>query len=1228
MTSPLPTAPDSYSYSRKDASSGSPLDRRTTSSTFGSANRYSIASSETGESSRAVSKRNSLAIGDAAERHDEGLDVGKQVKDGRGSHRSHRSKNSGGFLLSSSTFEAPTASASGTGAVDGTMRQRHAAQDQKGKTALAPPERKHRKRRSGLGLGVGGSPLAGNVTTATGNGTVDGVESQDHQPAKATATGLDVDSAQIVNLALNLSESRRNASRRVISTPLPPITSEAFTGGSLRHHLQQQRRVSRNVSPKPDRGDRSMLASPRLSSGRIQSPLQASFEQDVQYQYHFSASTLARAEKAKNAIELMAQYRRLLQYVPPLKPQSMERVSTAYLAGAASGSPNASASNSVKHTSSRTPSNYTPGRAYNPLQYIRNRKVRARNSRVIDSEAQGFGDIDKVSSWVDAVSEQALLDYHPGDGLMLPPFVKAAGDGHSLFDSPPSSSGKPAASKVKRPRVDWMTTPADMIADVVWLEDDDNKKLIEDHHGKHIFLGQSDLSRPISRRSMEPTPKKSPGHAAKAEDLGIDLRLDTKLPEFKPVKHDSERFPDLATSKARKKFREVRAAARLHHGHSGSLRDGHRFRGHSRSDDSDTDDSEFAPRRRRQSGTADSPDGGKDILEKQMQEMLAREAEEDSWRGRDAKGRRVSIVAPQDGNDKSENISGHSRSASLISKQKRESLLATSSGRASLEVPGTNPRGSFELNHTAPNSPSMKSSKPRDFIPSINMDLSSGRRTRSTSRTPLSKVKHVIRPLYERHNDYNRAGDEPVLSIEDPATPEHRRRSISPAKKIISRTTDESTKSNRSIRKDKGEESGIRGLFKRNPVSRVGDMFWRKDASPCQGSNSGLSTDESDIEDIILPIKAEKASRDSSIGRPLEEIDEARDHHGVPPLPTFTSPFERRGRPIRSESEISSMDPSRRLPTREERRKFETRQNDPTPRIDVHNASPTSSADTVPHDNYDRDDSISDVESRSGSIGVRRADERLNSILGMPGKRRNALPVTGLSALETSSARRPSFDRQWSISDRSPSTHRGPMNKREIARVRALLLSSGIKANEISRRAAELKDLRTDTSSPYANIADLAHEELSPVPKSQQHRLAARLIADDIQLSSQLFSTHASAFTSSTIPSLLSRIGALQSQLVDNLTPMTRTAADEADEVSKDLVTAQMLRVKRIGDTIDKMSRKRRRRFRWARRGGWVLVEWALVGVMWYVWALVVLCRVVLGLGRGVVGVGRWLLWL
>jgi hypothetical protein len=994
-------------------------------------------------------------------------------------------------------------------------------------------------------------------------------------------------------------------------------------------------------------------------------------DQDGPYQYHFSASTLARAEKAKNAIELMAHYRRLLQVVPPLKPQALERSTTA---GSMIAESSLVASRSI---STATSAPRQLGREYNPLQYIRNRKVRARERRAIDGEAQGFGDVDKVSTWVDQVSKEASSeDYQAADCLFMPTFSKAAEIAASPHNSPPSTLGKAQAAqaKVKRPRVDWITNPADMIADVFWLEQDDNKKSIEDRNGRMIFPQSTELKRPMSRRGEEPEAQLASAPSIKKEETkSPDLRIDTKLPEFRSVRSDSEKHSDTATSRAKQKIRE---ATRIHHGHNGSIRD-HRHRlavrSQSRSD-SDSSDSEVArlPRRRR-SGTADSHDRGKDILEKQMMEMLANEARNSTWGSKDTerKGTVKSIESQgamlKDGlADSQKNIGGHSRPASIAKKEdisRRGSLRNGSSGRASLEVPGFGPRGSLEeLDSTAPNSPQVKASKVTNyFVPSIGMDLSPPPRGRpaSPTRNPLSRVKSKINQLqdYSRDRSRSRAPEADAVKIaptpaliskepapESPQTPEREKRSMSPVKKVVSRKTDDSSRGSLrkagSIRRGKTNEeaSGIRGLFKgsRNPVTRVTDFIWKKEPSAI-GTSSGFSTDESDIEDVRAA-SDKKDSRNSSIALQNSSSDVDASPLKEKPsylseMPVFSSPFsERRGRPTRTRSdEMSGSARKEERQAREERRKSSRTHMLKPPRIDVQNASPTSSPEFPPQDLSHRDSSVSDLESRRGSFatGVYDADARLNAILGTRGRKDDSLPVTGLRALETSNNHRPSLEgkRHWSISDRGVSVHRGPMTKQEIARVKALLLSSGIKAKEISRRAAEIKDLKDTDEKTYADIAPLARQNVGPVPKSQEHFLAARILADDIQLSSRMWQASADNFTGVTVQNLLNRIETLQGTLADNLTPLTRKAADEADDVSKDLVTSQTLKVKRITDSMDKMMRQRRRRFRWLRRGGWVLVEWALVGVMWAVWFAVVLIRIVMGIGNGFIGVARWLLF-
>ncbi|THV52441.1 hypothetical protein BGAL_0079g00280 [Botrytis galanthina] len=1248
----------------RNSSSTSPIERRTTSSTYSSSTqRYSNDSSETGESSTAVSNRNSFATSTLNEEGSEqqgGLDGGIEdriKKDGRSNHRVHnKSRSSGGFLLSNSLFHRNAESLS-TATAEQQPRNRGFLHDVKGKSA----DKKQSKRQSRNGT-IAGSPLASNVASAP---TAQDIEEEDivdenttphsdhgrgtNAPEKPVTSGLDVDSAQIVNLALNLSESRRIASRRNASTPVPSNAvgfRDEMAGGSLRHHLQQQRRVSRNISPKPDRIDRALTGSPRLSSGIKIGPLPITLDpSETAYQYQFSSSTLARAEKAKKAIELMAQYRRLLQYVPPLKAGSVEKNQ-----------------HSSPGSTSEQPHRIF-GRQYNPLQYIRNRKVRARARISIDGEAQEFGNVHKVSWWVDEVSKAALSDsFVNGNHVALPPFSKAIEEGHSPHTSPQSAGSKnQSALKLARPRIDWATSPADMLADIFWMEQGDNKTLIEDRNGRPIFPRNPEPRQSIPRKPDDFDMLKSPDRSHhKKSNSAVDLRIDTKLPDFRSSKVDSDKHLESKASKVRHKLHD---ATHAQHGRHSVSRERSRFlRSRSRSS-SDSSDSEHIKRfsKRRRSGTNESQDDhGKDILEKQMLEMLAKESGESNWMTPIKLDKQVSvpdIEAPtlpvlNSGEKSDSSISLHQRRTDLkgINKdspiKKRHPFISTPSGRPSLEVPGVSPRNSLDgLDTTAPNSPQIRASKLSNFVPSIGLDLSSPRSRRSSPnrKRALSRVRSKINPFREHSRDRSgeyepdrsRVSIDSIGSIDSRIDPrEHipealngRNRSMSPTKKLASRDTDESTKSLKkqtSLRRGKGDEpSGIRGLFKgsRGPVARVSEFLWKKD-----WNNSTASTDESDIEDFRTPVRENEKALvlDRYDSRPVDV--EVPHDKSIPTylndMPSFKSPLENRGRSTQSRKAEAVIGGEPSDVGNPSSSKLE-----PPPRIEIDGVSPASS----PEGGNRHDSDVSDNSTRKGGYarGVRNADARLNAILGYP-SRVDTIPVTSLSHITANDDRRPSLDinRRWSHSDSGVSTHRGPLTRRDIAYVKTRLYLSGVKSMYLTRQAAEPVDFRTAHGNCYKGIVSLTNKSLSPVPRSQQHILAANIIRDDIQLSTQLWQKSQENFSMNIIQTLLDEMGALHSRLVDNLTPMARKAADEADEVSKDLVTSQILEVNKLTASMDKMIRRRRRRFRWVRRGGWVLVEWALVGVMWYVWFMVVLCRVVMGIGRGAMGAVRWLFWL
>ncbi|KAH8816413.1 hypothetical protein F5884DRAFT_776095 [Xylogone sp. PMI_703] len=1265
-----PNATQEANISR-DASANTRVERRPASITYSNpGNRYSIGSSETGESS--TSARNLSRTSLEEESKQEGVaPLENENKpgnnDGRNSHRSHKNKSSGGFLLSNALVDSPPDKLEHSKSRAEKHSRRHISMhDAKGKSTIRNIEKRHSKRISSEPTKSGGSPLAVHADSLSPGEDQDTKSEEQEAAGQQSANGnkpvsaaLDVDSAQIVNVALRLSESRRNAAKRNISTPLTPPTPfvEGFAGRSLRQTLQQQRRSSRTVSPKPDHGDRIPAISPRhVSSQKVPTALQSSFDAShpPNYTYHFSQSTLARAEKAKTEFELMAQYRRLLEFLPPLGSESSQRVGSA----GGSSEPSTSPPYPMDRTLQGTAHSAQPGRPYNPLQYIRNRKVRARERRSINGEAQGFGDVEKVTAWVDDVENSVFAHNSKAEDDMpdsltfpLPTFLatETAGASHS---SPLSASkSQSQSSQVKRPRVDWILHAPDLLADLVWLEQDDNKRSIEDSHGAKIFPQSVDAKRPVSRRTDEPErPMPIIPVSTKREDRPIELRLDTKLPEFRSIKGE----PDNLASRARHALHD---ATHLHHSRSRSHNRSKSANNPililspTRSDSDESDSDNLSHRRRSRSGTAESQEMGKNILEKQMMDILVKQNVNHEW----------------DASQRFEAQTAHNRApkhpvndlSSLIIVEKHEGLKAHSpkyelTGRASLEVPGVNRRTSLEgFDSTAPNSPQTRPSRAsRGFIPSIAIDLSPPTsRDPSPTRSPLSKVKSKLNKFREHSRERSRVrgsrdegkGFEYHNSIQNesvserPTTPDARERSLSPVKQSGSRKTEDSLKLSKSssIKRGKPEEtSGIKALFKgtRGQVNRVTDLIRKRDSLPGQGNISGFSTDDSDFEDAReaqpdSESRKHSLDRSNSVSRESPKVVIQRPKNlpsYLKDMPKFTSPFDHRGREEHSQADtvgdndIDHM--SEPHPSRDEQDAAASSNLLDPPRIDVQMVPVSADINELSRQASRPDSDMSELESRRGSS--------INAILGVPG-RGGSLPVTGLTNLETSGERPSLRDRrQWSISDRAVSIHRGPMTKQEIARVRALLLSSGIKAKEITRRATEAQDLRSAREAAYRGIANLPQKPVPPVPKASEHILAARILQNDIQLSIQTWESAANKFCGTTMNELIRRLDSLQIRVGEQLIPMASKAGDEADEVSRDLVMNQTLAVKRLEDAMNKMVRRRRRKFRWLRRGGWVLLEWALVGVMWSVWLVVMLARMVLGIGRVSFGAVRWLFWL
>ena len=247
--------------------------------------------------------------------------------------------------------------------------------------------------------------------------------------------------------------------------------------------------------------------------------------------------------------------------------------------------------------------------------------------------------------------------------------------------------------------------------------------------------------------------------------------------------------------------------------------------------------------------------------------------------------------------------------------------------------------------------------------------------------------------------------------------------------------------------------------------------------------------------------------------------------------------------------------------------------------------------------------------------------------------------------------------------------------------MRALILSSGIKAMEIARRAQEPQPLFAPPSTTTAmTLATMDDGSGQPYPHHHPHNhqktlvagegtglswtdvqglvaffdetangaktngganglaltarqadlfpATARVLEDSMERSTTALRASGAEFTSTTGAGLQGRAEALRARLATDLAERTRRCADDADDAARELLATRRLEAKRATDLMDSMLRRRRRRFRWARRAGWLVLEYLLVGLMWYVWFVVMICRVFAGLGHGVWGAVRWLLWL
>ncbi|CAO1596270.1 hypothetical protein XANCAGTX0491_000121 [Xanthoria calcicola] len=1221
--------------------------------------------------------------------------------DGEHGHRRQRARRSGGFLLQDAAprYTYETLKPPG-GRISSDRKGKEKAEAREVVTAKRTPTTRHRQKQS-----IGSSPLSTviyNSTDRSGspshdshnadnilasrNGTSDiGQDSRDKEhnsvEEDTSALGHDTDPAQIVSLALSLSESRRrnvsggrlsplyaNSNRRQVSSEqgtgrLSGSYSGSYGssgGANLRRHLNEQRRISRNLTP---RSSTQSTESPSPSSARSFDGVNTSAssryldaEKSEEVIQNPSSATLARAEKARIAFELDYEHRRLLQHLPKLPVPSHSRSS---ISKAGSGS-EAVVQDDI-------------GRVYNPLQYIRNRKVRGHEGKHLDAEAEGWKDLDRVKLWIDAIASKHEASHTSTPSqLAIPPLQvdPQATQIDSNHESSRSTNARSGSIRSERQSLDRNFAPWDLLADAAWVNRDDNLSLIEDAKGNKLL--------PRNKHSKENTPRTSLEHPRGALRRSLSLVRRGVEGERRSVELETPKKKGRNRGHIRGKSHDPKMLSNGYETPRDRKGRWQRNFGRSRSPSS-SEDSMIDGMNGHAWGNhrdRDSLDGA--ALERQMMKLLAKEFEEDPF----SNPRRVEPAREVPGEYRTDRHYEQPPDTSVLDQSQtqaqspQQGTPSASSGRPQRpsegnleEERGRQPRSSLDdLDVTAPNSPSKF-----QFGPSIFINRSAPNSRSVSPKKPLpSRFRPSLRSGSKSRRTMSEYRIDSVMQSPtkgkplgtgkyDPDDTQQAIHKSDSASNLLSPTAAEhfgkrfrrmnnSSSSLRPSRESKDPESRFRGLLKGtriaelvgNEVSRVGDMIWRRDASSLSRATSPVNARATEDSDTDGDNSTLENSPESDLSRVTTTTDNGvfnsrmsnrggQSRYHPPNLPTFRSSISQA-----SPSSPSATSPEDHPITRQQlaqkargrSTKFERLA---PPKIDMRNVSPSASPPLSRIQTNDTSNISRDTSTSRSDRFVRSADRRINDVLGIPGTVRNVAGPTGLTKLSNKTSKRPDMaDRQWSISDRSVSnTRSGVVTKRDIARVRALLLSSGIKANEIARQADTVDD------PPFLPQLREFHRRwgnenktIPRVPRQQEHLLTAKLIVQEIDSTNQRLREAAETFSEKTVEGLHQEFREVDAYVSHDLVPAVRGSADDADDLSTELTTTQTLAVKRVNDAVELVLRRRRRRLRWVRRGGYVLLEWMLLGIMWAVWMVVVAVRLVRGLVGGVFGIVRWIVWL
>jgi len=807
---------------------------------------------------------------------------------------------------------------------------------------------------------------------------------------------------------------------------------------------------------------------------------------ELQREYHFSEATIQRTLKAKQSLELSAVFKKLLG-IEESRVQKFAMLQNA---------------------------RDLPDKKifeYNPLRVIRNRKFRSRKK--INLDVSPWEDPGAVEQWVEDV---AAPIYSPGAEGVPPP---------------PPGSGR----KLKRPKMDWIIEPEEMLADYYWMRCEESKREARERELKSRkqrsvksleSMGDKRMSLEVPENDVEIRPR----------DKDIRRKISTESPPKRRtaagtkdyhhfLRGDQEGFESTATSSDE----------------GGNSDSGYLF------DSTDTD-----PEHDPTTANIDDPKHHR-RQKKKKKKLKQHELEmEEKRRMQESKDMEwipseteesypIPLANDQPEYRKSMDIDEEYESAPT---GRSPSKLA---GRIVMGLPTAfgGSKSSLERFTTSNSGLGIAVDRADFVVPSINILLGP---PRVRSETPEIRDD-------DRRDDKIVSPTKKLLSIRKEGV-----REKDPAEDNGRESLDMDRNYKKPVEKEKSSAIGkvMSRVGKLRNVSKVEDLIPWKRGDGTMPSPTASSFTASDDEDRRTMVRQGILSTSEMEDHEKSKLKTETPKKTMPPNHQSCYAVNNFRRSFDSESSISP-----------ERRGSKLREPLAIPLI----SRERSPMRAVEPDTF---------RPKAGSHLVL---PRLNAL--QPPSQQFT------DALEEPTKQAP--PRQI---DPSPST-----SKCDLSHARASLLATGIVARGM-----------------YISAPSVFNPRLRSINTST-NRLDTLLGA---------YNARRNSFVESTAPRYHSRINRVSRDISQNLTPAVRAVADEADLLSNRVTTELTLNVKKLQDEIFSLARRRKGRgkMRLLRRMLWGSVEWMVVVLLWVVWGVFLVFRIVRGGVVVSVRMVRWVLWL